>query len=72
MIRHKKNEQYFVIFALPEQHGRSGTVYYADDATITDIKSKAAKFLTFNDAEDFAKEHNVELSPTKYIGREDF
>ena len=65
----KKNMQY-VIHALPEQHGQPGTVYYSYDATITDIKSKAAKFLTFKDAEDFSKKHNIELTPATYISFE--
>jgi hypothetical protein len=71
MKRSKKNK-YYVIFALPEQHGRPGTVYYSVDATITDIKSRAAKFLTFKDAEDFAKEHNIELTSATYLGLETF
>lgn len=71
MKRSKKNK-YYVIFALPEQHGRPGTVYYSDDATITDIKGKAAMFSTFKEAEDFAKKHNIELTPATYIGIETF
>lgn len=71
MKQSEMNKRY-VIFALPEQHGRSGTVYYSDDATITGIKNKAAKFLTFKNAEDFAKKHNIELTPATYIALETF
>jgi len=71
MARSKENKL-FVIFVLPEQHGRPGTVYYSVDATITEIKSKAATFLTHGEAVQFAKEHNIQLTPATYIGLETF
>ena len=70
-MKQSKNKS-FVIFALPEQLGRKGTVYYSDDATTTDIKSKAARFLTIKDAEDFATAQNIKLTPATYIGLETF
>jgi len=71
-MRRPKKQNLFVIFALPQQLEGPGTVYYAEDASITDIKSKAAKFLTFDDAKDFAKKNNIELTAATYIGLEAF
>jgi hypothetical protein len=67
-----KKQNLFVIFALPQQLKGPGTVYYAEDASITDIKSKAAKFLTFDDAKNFAEKNNIELTAATYIGLEAF
>ena len=71
-MRRPKKQYFLVIFALPQQLGGPGTVYYAEDASITDIKSKAAKFLTFDDAKDFAEKNNIELTAVTYIGLEAF
>ena len=38
----------------PKQNG-SGTKYYADNASVTDHKFKAARFYSPEDAKDFAK-----------------
>jgi len=67
-----KRQNLFVIFAFPEQHNRPGTRYYAQDATITDIRTKAAKFYSFEDAKEFAEQNNLELTATRYIGQESF
>ena len=51
----------FVIFAGPQQHGRPGTRYIAKDGT-KKIISQAAKFYSFADAQEFAKQMNIKLT----------
>jgi len=72
MARSKKNRDLFVIFFGPQQYRGPGTRYYANDATVTAIKSKAAKFYLFEDARDFAERNKIELTALTYIGRESF
>ncbi len=67
-----KRTTVFVIFSGPQQHGRPGTRYIAKDGTITDVRSRAAKFYSFADAQEFAKERTITLTATTYIGQEDF
>ena len=62
----------FVIFARPQQHGRPGTLYIAKDGTRTERKFRAAKFYSFEDAKDFAKDKKIKLTALTYIGQEDF
>jgi hypothetical protein len=67
-----KTQTYYVIFAGPPQHGGPGTRYVTADGSVTDLKSKAEKFVTFGDAEDFAKGQGIELTAIRYIGTEEF
>ncbi|CBE68069.1 protein of unknown function [Candidatus Methylomirabilis oxygeniifera] len=67
-----KRKTLFVIFAGPQQHGGPGTCYIAQDGTITGIRSRAAKFYSFAEAERFAKARNITLSAITYIGQEGF
>jgi hypothetical protein len=67
-----KRQNFFVIFRGPQQHGRAGTRYYANDGTVTNIKTKAAKFYSPEDAREFAKQNNIKLTPITYIDLEDF
>ena len=67
-----KSQNLFVIFAGPEQHNRPGTRYYTKDATITDIRTKAVKFCSFEDAKEFAEQKNIKLTAITYIGQETF
>ena len=62
----------FVIFARPQEYGRPGNRYIATDGSKTYRKSKAAKFYTHADADEFAKAMNVKLTKLTYIGQEDF
>ncbi len=62
----------FVIFTSPQQHGLPGTRYIAKDGTKTEIISQAAKFYSFADAQEFAKQMNIELTALTYIGHDDF
>ncbi|NIA10326.1 MAG: hypothetical protein GWP10_11520 [Nitrospiraceae bacterium] len=71
MSRSRK-QNYFVIFAIPQQIKGPGTIYYSKDATVTDIKSKTARFLTFDDAREFAEKNKIELTEATYIGLESF
>jgi hypothetical protein len=61
----------YVIHAGPEEYGGRNR-YIADDGTITD-KAHAASFVTFGDAQDFAKAKGITLDGvTRYISQEDF
>ena len=62
----------YVIFAGPQQFGRPGTSYFAEDGKRTEIRSQAAKFYTLTEAQEFAKRMNIELTAITYIGQEDF
>ena len=62
----------FVILTNPQQYGRPGTRYIAKDGTKTEIISQAAKFYSFADAQEFAKQMNIELTALTYIGQDDF
>lgn len=65
-------QTYFVIFHGPEQQFRPGTRYYDADAAITSVRRYAMKFLSFDDAKQWAEEHVIELSEMDYIGKESF
>jgi hypothetical protein len=71
MSRSKK-KNLFVIFSGPKQYNGPGTRYYAKNATVTDIRSKAAKFYSFEEAKEFAKRNDIELTSITYIGQESF
>jgi hypothetical protein len=62
----------YVIFAGPQQHGRSGTRYIAKDGTKTDLRTNAAKFYLLEDAKAFTKNMSITLTENTYIGQEDF
>ena len=62
----------FVILTNPQQYGRPGTRYIAKDGTKTEIISQAAKFYSFADAQEFAKQMNIELTALTYIGQDVF
>ncbi len=68
----RKRKTMFVIFVGPQQHGRPGTRYIAEDGTVTEIRSRAAKFYSFADAQEFAKQMNITLTAITYIGQDDF
>lgn len=77
VVRYKKTmssklKTMFVIFAGPQQLESPGTHYIADDGTITDKKHRAAKFDSFAEAEEFAREKNVRLTEITYIEQEYF
>lgn len=61
-----------MIFAGPQQFGRPGTGYIGKDGNRTDISLNAAKFWTRAEAQEFAKQKNIELTEITYIGQEDF
>ena len=71
-MKRSKRENRFVIFSGPQQHQRPGTKYYALDGGVTDSKSTAAKFYSWDDAKEFADEKKIELTTYDYIGQEDF
>lgn len=65
-----KEHNLFVIFAFPDQHVGSRMGYYTRDAKVTYIRTKAAKFHSFDDAKEFAARNDIELTTFTYIGRE--
>ena len=67
-----KRKSMFVIFAGPQQHGGPGTRYITGNGQATDLKSRAAKFFSRADAQDFAEERGITLTDIKFIGQEDF
>jgi hypothetical protein len=67
-----KKTQRYVIFDGPQQHGRPGTRYFANDGTSTEYKYKAAKFFTAIEAIDFAARQTIPLDELHSVGIEDF
>jgi hypothetical protein len=61
-----------VIVAGAQQQVASGTCYIAQDASPTMMRSKAARFDSFADAKEFAKEKHITFNALTYIGLEDF
>jgi hypothetical protein len=68
----KTKRALFVIFAGPQQRVASGTCYIARDGTTTMMRSKAARFDSFAEAKEFAKENHIKFNAHTYIGLEDF
>ncbi|HEV8329267.1 MAG TPA: hypothetical protein VGQ08_17465 [Nitrospiraceae bacterium] len=68
----KTKQTLFVLFAGPQQQVASGTCYIAHDAALTMMRSKAARFYSFAEAKEFAKENHIALNARTYIGLEDF
>jgi len=68
----KMQQTLFVIFAGPQQQVAPGAYYIARDGYPTVMRSKAARFSSFADAKEFAKESRIALNGHTYIGLEDF
>jgi hypothetical protein len=68
----KTQQTLFVIFAGPQQQVAPGAYYIARDGGPTVMRSKAARFSSFADAKEFAKESRIALNGHTYIGLEDF
>jgi len=68
----KKKTTLWVIFAGPEPVKGPGTRYVAHDGTVTANRSDAARFYSFDDAAEFAKQKKIELTAIRYIGRAEF
>ena len=62
----------FVIFAGSQQYVAPGTCYIAQDGTTTMIRPKAARFYSFADAKESAKEKHITFNAFTYVGLEDF
>jgi hypothetical protein len=71
MVR-KNDRTRWVIFVGPQQPGGLGNRYIAQDGSITDIKSRAARFHAYVEVKEFADEQRVELTPRTYIDQEAF
>jgi hypothetical protein len=68
----KTKQTLFVIFAGHQKQVASGTCYIAQDGTTTMMRSKAARFYSFAEAKEFAKENHIRFNAHTYIGLEDF
>lgn len=69
----KRRQTRWVIFARPQQRGGPGNRFVAGDGTETESHSRAAKFHTWESAQEFAKEMGVTLDGAmRYIGQMDF
>ena len=68
----KTKQTLFVIFADVQQQVAFGTCYIAQDAPLTMMKSKAARFDSVADAKEFSEENHIAFNALTYIGREDF
>ena len=66
------DHQRYVIFTGPQQLKAPCRRYIAHDGTSTELKSKAAKFLTIADAIVFAKQYNIQIDDPNFIGIENF
>jgi hypothetical protein len=62
----------FVIFASSQQYEAPRTCYIAQDGTTSMMRSKAARFYSFAEAKQFAKENHIKFNAHTYIGLEDF
>jgi aspartate/methionine/tyrosine aminotransferase len=68
----KTKQTLFVIFAGVQQQVAFGTCSIAQDASLTMMRSKAARFYTFADAKEFAEKNHIAFNGFTYIGLEDF
>jgi hypothetical protein len=71
MKRKPKRTAMWVIFASPQQF-KGPNRYIDSSGSVTHIATLAAKFYSRDEAAEFAKKKNIELTEICYIGREDF
>jgi hypothetical protein len=60
-------QTWFVIVANPQEQVAPGTCYIAQDASPTMMRSNAARFSSFTDAQEFADENRIALTAQTYI-----
>ena len=60
-------QTWFVIVATPQEQVAAGTCYIAQDASPTMMRSNAARFSSFTDAQEFADENRIALNAQTYI-----
>ena len=60
-------QTWFVIVATPQEQVAPGTCYIAQDASPTMMRSNAARFSSFTDAQEFADENCIALNAQTYI-----
>lgn len=46
--------------------------YFDKDGNVTQMKDKAMNFVTFGDAQEWAKEHEIELGGSSYIQEKEY
>jgi len=68
----KTKRSLFVILTGPQQQVVPSACYIALDGNPTMMRSKSARFSSYADAKEFAKESRILLNGHTYIGLEDF
>jgi len=68
----KTKQSLFVILTGPQKQVVPSACYIALDGNPTMRRSKAARFSSYADAKEFAKESRILLNGHTYIGLEDF
>jgi hypothetical protein len=68
----KTKQSRHVICVGPQKQGASGACYIALDGYSTILKSKAARFQSFADAQTFAEVSRIALNDHTYINQEEF
>jgi len=62
----KTKQTLFVIFASPQKQVAFGTCYIAQDASLTMMRSKAARFDSVADAKEFGEENYIAFTALTY------
>jgi hypothetical protein len=60
-------QTWFVIVATPQEQVAPGTCCIAQDASPSMMRSNAARFSSFTDAQEFADENRIALNAQTYI-----
>lgn len=68
----KKKGKHYVIYVKPERHGNGPNSYFDENGKVTKMKNEAMNFVPFGDAQDWAKEHDIELGGPCYIQEEEY
>jgi len=68
----KTKQTLFVIIAGVQQHVAFGTCSIAQEASLTMMRSKAARFDSGADAKECSEGNHIAFNARTYIGREDF
>ena len=68
----KKKGKHYVIYAKPGRHGEGPNSYFDKDGKVTKMKDEAMSFVTFDNAQEGAKEHEIALDGPYSIQEEEY
>ena len=68
----KKKGKHYVIYAKPGRHGEGPNSYFDKDGKVTKMKDEAMSFVTFGNAQEGAKEHEIALDGPYSIQEEEY